>query len=69
MVIATPPAGLAHTYAEFDLDLGNALQDIAGFIVHTGELLDGKPTNHLDLRKSLAKTKAKDFLYYTLSAA
>ena len=33
-----------------------------------GELLDGKPTNHLDLRKSLAKTKAKDFLYYTGAA-
>jgi hypothetical protein len=66
VVVAVPPADLAHTYAEFDLDLGNPLQDIVGFFVHMGELLDGKPTNHLDLRKPLAKTAAKEFLYYTV---
>jgi hypothetical protein len=64
IVIATPPPGLPHTYAEFDLDLSNPLQDVVGFFVHMGELLDGKPTNHLDLRSKLAKTKAGDFLYY-----
>lgn len=68
MVILPPPPALAHTYAEFDLDLGNPLQDLAGFIVHIGELLDGKSTNHLDLRKKLAKTSAKPFLYYTVTA-
>jgi hypothetical protein len=67
VVVAVPPADLAHTYAEFDLDLGNPLQDIVGFFVHMGELLDGKPTNHLDLRKPLAKTAAKEFLYYTVA--
>ena len=35
--------------------------------LHVGELLDGKPTNHLDLRKNLAKGKAKPYLYYTVS--
>jgi hypothetical protein len=65
-VVVVPPANLPHTYAEFDLDLGNPLQDVVGFFVHMGELLDGKPTNHLDMRKDLAKTKAKDFLYYTV---
>ncbi|HYN09864.1 MAG TPA: hypothetical protein VES67_20945 [Vicinamibacterales bacterium] len=65
-VVVVPPADLPHTYAEFDLDLGNPLQDIVGFFVHMGELLDGKPTNHLDMRKDLVKTKAKDFLYYTV---
>jgi hypothetical protein len=64
IVIATPPAGLPYTYAEFDLDLANPLQDVVGLFVHTGELLDGKPTNHLDLRPKLAKTKAREFLYY-----
>ena len=68
-VIAVPPADLSYTYAEFDLDLGNPLQDVLGFFVHMGELLDGKPTNHLDLRKPLAKTKASEFLYYTVSSA
>jgi len=66
VVIAVPPADSPHTYADFDLDLGNPLQDVAGFFVHMGELLDGKPTNHLDLRKRLAKTASAEFLYYTI---
>lgn len=68
VVVAVPPPGFAYTYAEFDLDLGNPLQDIQGFFVHMGELLDGKSTNHLDLRKDLVKTKAKPFLYYKVVA-
>jgi hypothetical protein len=67
-VVAIPPPDLPHTYAEFDLDLGNPLQDVLGFFVHMGELLDGKPTNHLDMRKVLAKAKASEFLYYTVVA-
>lgn len=66
-VIVKPPAGLTYTYAEFDLDLGNALQDITGFVVHMGELVDGKSTNHLDLRARLAKGPARDFLYYAVA--
>ena len=66
-VVAKPPTGLAHTYAEFDLDLGNALQDLEGFVVHMMELADGKQTNHLDLRKVLEKTPAKPFLYYAIA--
>ena len=65
-VVAEPPAGYDFTFADIDLDLGNALQDVAGFVVHMGELVGGDPTNHLDLRKKLAKTSAADFLYYTL---
>jgi plasmid stabilization system protein ParE len=66
MVIAVPPVDLPHTYAEFDLDEGNPLQDLVGCVVHAGELLDGRPTNHLDMRKALAKTKAREFLYYAV---
>jgi hypothetical protein len=66
VVVAIPPPDLAHTYAELDLDLGNPLQDLVGFFVHMGELLDGKPTNHMDMRKVLAKSSAKEFLYYTV---
>lgn len=66
VVVAVPPAGLPYTYAEFDLDVGNPLQDLVGFFIHAGELLDGKPTNHLDMRKRLAQTKAREFLYYTV---
>jgi hypothetical protein len=67
VVIAVPPPELPHTYAEFDLDLGNPLQDVLGLIVHVGELLDGKPTNHLDMRKVLAKTRASEFLHYAIN--
>lgn len=66
MVIAEPPAGCAFAYADIDLDLGNALQDLVGFIVHMGELAGGTPTNHFDMRKKLTKTSASNFLYYTL---
>jgi hypothetical protein len=67
VVVAVPPPESPHTYAEFDIDLGNPLQDVLGFFVHMGELVDGKPTNHLDMRKKLAKTKASGFLYYEVA--
>ena len=66
VVVAVPPADLPHTYAEFDLDLANPLQDLVGFFVHMGELFDGKPTNHLDLRAALGKTTAAPFLCYSV---
>jgi hypothetical protein len=67
-VVAIAPADLPYTYAEFDLDLGNPLQDIAGFFVHMGELLDGKATNHLDLWRPLRDTPAGSFLHYRVVA-
>jgi hypothetical protein len=67
-VVAVPPPEVPYTYAEFDLDLANPLQDIVGFFVHMGELLDGHSTNHLDLRKNLAKTRSSEFLYYKVVA-
>jgi hypothetical protein len=67
-VIAVPPADHPCTYAEFDLDLNNPLQDVVGLIGHLGELLNGKSTNHLDMRKLLARSKAKDYLYYSIQS-
>jgi hypothetical protein len=69
VVVAEPPPGHPVAFAEFDLDLGNALQDVVGFVVHMGELLDGKATNHLDLRRKLAGKSAatRPFLYYTIA--
>jgi hypothetical protein len=66
VVVAVPPSDLSYTYAEMDLDLANPLQDLVGFFVHMGELVDGKATNHLDMRKVLAKSSAREFLYYTV---
>jgi hypothetical protein len=68
-VVAVPPDGFTFAHAEFDLDLGNPLQDVVGIVVHIGELLDGKPTNHLDLWKKLAKGRTKDYVYYRVLAA
>ncbi|MDP2321080.1 MAG: hypothetical protein Q8O42_17280 [Acidobacteriota bacterium] len=68
IVIAEPVAGLPHTYAEFDLDLANPLQDLVGFVFHAIEVGAGKETNHLDLRTALAKEKAGEFLYYNVNS-
>ena len=68
MVIATPKGTYDHRFVDLDLDLGNPLQDVVGVVVHIGELLNGKPTNHLDLWKKLAAGKAKSYLYYSVSA-
>lgn len=60
------PGLVAHEHlAEIDVDLGNPLQDVRGFVVHMGELLDAGRTDHLELRKKLARRKSlAPFLYY-----
>lgn len=70
IVFAVPPDGHApRYYAEVDVDLGNPLQDVAGFAIHMGELVDNRPTDHLDLWKKLVKKPAKEFLYYSVKNA
>lgn len=70
-VVAFPPRGTQSPlhYAEFDIDLGNPLQDIVGFFVHLGEVLAPGKTDHMKLRKKLAKGPTKDFLYYRVVKA
>lgn len=64
-VIAIPPGGYPQRfYADFDLDLGNPLQDVVGFAIHMGELLKATLTDHLALWKDLRTQAAGDFLYY-----
>jgi hypothetical protein len=64
-VIAIPPAGHPpRFYADFDLDLGNPLQDVVGFAIHMGELAGATQTDHLTLWKDLKKTAAGDYLFY-----
>ena len=67
MVIARPTTIFPMEFADLDLDLGNPLQDVVGLCIHIGELLDGKPTNHLDLRARLQQNAAP-FVYYTIVA-
>jgi len=66
-VIAIPPANYAQRfYADFDLDLGNPLQDVVGFAIHMGELLAATQTDHLGLWNDLGKQTTGDFLYYSV---
>ena len=52
--------------ADFDIDLGNPLEDVDGFVVHMGELALGGDTNHLELHDALDTGAMKPFLYYTV---
>ncbi len=62
-VVAVPNAG-GQLLADLDLDLGNPLQDLAGAVVHFGELLSPNKTDHLGLAKKLAQGPTGDFSYY-----
>jgi len=65
VVVAAPSVGTAPFCADMDIDLGNPLEDIDGFVVHMGELAAGGDTDHLALRPDLGKGPTKDFVYYT----
>ena len=67
VVVATPAVGSGPFCADFDIDLGNPLEDVDGFVVHMGELALGGDTDHLELHDALAKGAMKDFLYYTVT--
>lgn len=64
-VVAVPADPTRHHYADLDIDLGNPLQDVVGFVIHMGELIDPGKTDHLALREKLGKNKAvAPFLFY-----
>jgi hypothetical protein len=65
-VVAIPPTAGGRYYADLDIDLGNPLQDVAGFLIHMAEVADSRATDHLDLQKQLAKGATAKFLYYTV---
>lgn len=64
-VVAVPTDLSRNFYADLDIDLGNPLEDLAGFVIHMGELIAPGKTDHLALREKLGKTKAvAPFLFY-----
>ena len=71
VVIAEPPEGVADLtqYADLDIDKANPGWDLVRFILHVGEVLDPRKTNHLTLRKKLAGRATRDFLYYDVFKA
>jgi len=71
VVIAEPPAGFTDRthYADLDIDEANPGWDLARFILHVGDVLDPRKTNHLELRKTLTGGATSDFLYYNVVKA
>ncbi|HEV8236853.1 MAG TPA: hypothetical protein VGP84_19720, partial [Gemmatimonadaceae bacterium] len=70
-VVAIPPSGDPHGYyADFDLDQADSLQDLAGFVVHMGEIANGTLTDHFALHDKLSQDPAiKPFIYYSVTNA
>lgn len=66
LVVAIPPDTnpLGACCADLDLDLGNPLQDVMGFFIHVGELIDPGKTDHLKISRLLKNTPAFNFIYY-----
>ena len=66
VVVAAPSVATTPFCADFDIDLGNPLEDVDGFVIHMGELALGGDTDHLELHDALDKGAMTDFLYYTV---
>ena len=65
VVVAEPKEGTPDTlYVDLDIDKANPNYDIARFILHVGDVISSKKTNHLKLRKRLIAGATGDFIYY-----
>ena len=64
VVLAIPKFSHPVVYTDVDIDLGNPLWDLDGFVVHLGELLDPSATDHFDVREKLNRGVTKDFVFY-----
>jgi hypothetical protein len=67
VVVAYPPgAGDGRYFADVDIDLGNPLRDLEGFVIHMGELCSGTDTDHLALHDALVAPKqpTAPYIYY-----
>ena len=65
VVAAEPKEGSPDTfYVDLDIDKANPSYDVARFILHVGDVISSKTTNHLKLRKRLVGGATGDFIYY-----
>jgi hypothetical protein len=69
VVVAYPPGEPVdgRYFADIDIDLGNPLRDLEGFVIHMGELLTGRDTDHLKLHDALARGATGPFIYYDVA--
>ena len=63
-IVCAVPDGMGPSYADIDIDLGNPLQDLVGFLIHADELITGGDTDQWAVRDRLVKGPAAPFLYY-----
>lgn len=68
VTVARPENASDRFYADVDLDLGNPLQDVAGFLVHFGEIVVPGRTDHFRLRRRLVRGEMAQFIYYEIDA-
>ena len=66
-VVAVPKSGRGRHFADIDIDLGNPLEDVRGFAIHLGELIDPDITDHLALHDVLRHPPTGEFLLYELA--
>jgi hypothetical protein len=67
-VVASPKSRHGDYFADLDIDMGNPLQDVQGFLIHMSELLNSAPTDHLDLSGVLSKDETiSPFLNYSMA--
>lgn len=68
-VVAYPMEGVTGSRhcADLDLDLGNPLQEVVGFLIHTGEFLNPGRTDHFKLYTKLKQGRAGELLGYRIA--
>jgi hypothetical protein len=66
-VVAVPASGRGRHFVDLDIDLGNPLEDVRGFAIHMGELVDPAITDHLALHDVLRRPPTGEFLLYDLA--
>ena len=68
VVVAKSKQGSPHTdtlYVDLDIDKSNPNYDLLRFMMHVGDVINSKKTNHLKLRSKIVKDPTtKKFLYY-----
>jgi hypothetical protein len=70
VVVAKPKQGSPDTlYVDLDIDKSNPNYDAYRFILHVGDVISSKKTNHLKLRSKLVGGDTGDFLYYDVVKA
>ena len=70
VVVAEPKEGSPDTlYVDLDIDKSNPNYDGLRFILHVGDVISSKKTNHLRLRSKLVGDATGDFLYYNVVKA